>query len=34
MRDIHAPLFKSGDLQRGLDAFQSTGPGSAAFLGK
>jgi enoyl-CoA hydratase/carnithine racemase len=34
MRDVHAPLFKSGDLQRGLDAFLSTGPGSAAFQGK
>jgi enoyl-CoA hydratase/carnithine racemase len=33
MADIAAPIYKSADLQRGLDAFASTGPGSAVFEG-
>jgi enoyl-CoA hydratase/carnithine racemase len=33
MSDISAPIFRSADLQRGLDAFATTGPGSAVFEG-
>lgn len=33
MKEIHAPIFKTADLQRGLDAFKTTGPGSAVFEG-
>lgn len=33
MTDISAPIYKSADLQRGLDALASTGPGSAVFEG-
>jgi enoyl-CoA hydratase/carnithine racemase len=33
MADISAPIYRSADLQRGLDAFASTGPGSAVFEG-
>jgi len=33
MADISGPIYQSADLQRGLDAFASTGPGSAVFEG-
>ena len=33
MRDVQVSIFRSLDLQRGLDAFKSTGPGSAVFAG-
>jgi enoyl-CoA hydratase/carnithine racemase len=33
MKDIHAPIFSTADLQRGLEAFKANGPGSAVFEG-
>jgi enoyl-CoA hydratase/carnithine racemase len=33
MADISAPIYRTADLKRGLDAFATTGPGSAVFEG-
>lgn len=33
MKDINSSIFETADLQRGLDAFQRSGPGSAVFQG-
>lgn len=33
MKEVHAPIFTTADLQRGLDAFKTNGPGSAVFEG-
>lgn len=33
MRDVHAPILVTSDLQRGLEAFKTKGPGSAVFEG-
>ncbi|WP_206995762.1 enoyl-CoA hydratase/isomerase family protein [Trinickia mobilis] len=33
MQDIHAPILSTADLERGLEAFRASGPGSAVFEG-